>query len=116
MSEETGGPGDVTPDFTPLYDAAKELGEEMVLDIRGRVGAHPYIRWNGDEWEGMSVGPWDRTDDGRAIISAKEMDDLTDERVRELLEYGPIVQLVWYRETPFDGYEEWEYGGLDEDE
>jgi hypothetical protein len=108
------GPSDLTPDFEPLYEVAKELGDEMVLDFVGRVGAHPYARWTDDGWEGISVGPFDSTDDGRTIICTTDL-DLDDERVKELVEQGPVVQLVWYKNTPFDGHEPWVYGGLDED-
>jgi len=99
------------PDYTVLFEPAKELGEQMVLDFPARVGRRPYVRYNTTqgEWEALSVGPVESTDDGRAIIGAEEF-EVTPSDVREMLDEARVIQLVYVNETPFTGYEEWEYG------
>lgn len=98
------------PDYTVLFETAKELGHQMVLDFPARVSRRPYVRYNDDEgeWEALSVGPVDSTEDGRAIIDAEEF-EVSAADVREMLDEAKVVQLVYFNDTPFAGYEAWEY-------
>lgn len=93
-----------------MFGIARASDGEYVLDFCGRVGARPYFRFVDGEWTAVSVGPWDRTDDGRAIVSSKEVETPSDDELREQVQEEMVVQLRSYHRTPFDEPVEYVYG------
>lgn len=81
-----------------------------VVDFCARVGARPYFRYVDGEWVVLSVGPWERTDDGRVVITPKRLDrHPTTKEVAEKAADALIVQLHHYRQTPFENPDDYEY-------
>lgn len=96
------------PDYTPLAEIVVEANGMLTLDFCARVDARPFITYVDGEWHGVSVGPFDRTEDDEVIITTTEL-DVDGDRVVELLENARLVQLRSIQDTPIDGYEDWVY-------
>lgn len=93
------------PDYTPLKKIVEDSDGMLTLDFSARVGARPYITYEDGEWGGVSVGPFDQTDDGETVITTTEL-DVDESRVVEMLDDARIVQLRSTRETPIEEYED----------
>ena len=101
------------PDYSPLYEVIVDADGMLALDFSVRVGARPYLTFEDGEWRGVSVGPFDHTEDGKTIITTKEL-DIDGERVTEMLESARLVEVHSTQNTPLEEFEPWVYGGVGE--
>lgn len=99
------------PDYTPLQRVVVEADGMLTLDFPARVGARPFCTFEDGEWHGVSVGPFDNTEDGKTVITTKEL-DVDAAQVQEMLEGARVVQLRSTQDTPLDGYDDWVYHGV----
>lgn len=98
------------PDYTPLKQIAEDSEGLLALDFSARVGARPYITYEDGDWSGVSVGPFGQTDDGKTVITTKDL-DVDESQVVDMLDGARLVQLRLTRNTPIEEYDDVVYGG-----
>lgn len=103
------------PDYTPLRQIVIDSDGMLALDFPARVGARPYLTFEDGEWRGVSVGPFDSTEDGETVITTTKL-DVDWERVTEMLQESRVVQLRSTQDTPLEEHEDWVYRELGDGE
>lgn len=103
------------PDYTPLREVVIDADGMLALDFPARVGARPFVTFEDGTWRGVSVGPFESTDDGETVITTTDL-EMDGERIDDMLEDARLVQLRSVQETPLEGYDDWVYGGVGEGE
>ncbi|OLZ39093.1 hypothetical protein A6E15_19205 [Natrinema saccharevitans] len=101
------------PDYSPLREVVIDADGMLALDFPARVGARPFVTYEDGTWRGVSVGPFDSTDDGETVMTTTDL-DVDGQTVREWLEDARIVQLRSVQDTPLEGYDDWVYRGVGE--
>lgn len=94
-----------------LVTAAIDSEGVYVLDFMSRVGARPFFRYGDDGWDVLVIAPGGEnpeTENTQITVQSVDTEYSTAEVV-EQARAAPLLQLRFWKETPFENPESYEY-------